>query len=324
MVLAERYRLREVIGKGGMGVVHRAVHVSTDRQVAVKLLQAKLAEKDAVKRRFEREAKAAARIDHDNICEVLDFGVADDGAHFLVMPLLRGRPLRDVIREVGHLPIERACDITTQILAALGTAHRRGVIHRDLKPDNIFLTKVGDRADFVKILDFGITKFDFDKKGADGATDLTSTGEVFGTAYYMAPEQARGEKDIDGRADIYAVGVILNEMLTGKRPFVDESLGKLLWKLWNDPIKPPSSHRPEITKDMEAVTLRAFARDPEKRFHSSRHERCVAQSERCDVKVSSALCGSAPTARRHGSRGDGDDRVGAPGETSESRCTSKC
>ncbi|MDI7270088.1 MAG: serine/threonine-protein kinase, partial [Myxococcota bacterium] len=214
--------------------------------------------------RFLREAQAAGRIGHDNICEVLDFGTVERSPPYLVMPLLRGRSLAAALDDTSPLPLDRAVDVACQILAGLQAAHHAGIVHRDLKPDNIFLTTVGDRDDFVKILDFGISKVT--GKHAEGAKDLTNTGLVLGTAAYMAPEQARDSKAVDHRVDVYATGVILYEMLTGAPPFDGENFGQILWKIWNAPVPAPRTLNPAIPIGVEAAILRAIDRDPERRF----------------------------------------------------------
>lgn len=268
-VLGGRYQLGRLIGEGGMGAVYEGRHLVTERLVAVKILHAELAQREKARARFEREAKAAARVDHDNVCEVLDYGVDDDGTHYIVMPLLEGETLDSIIDREGQLAIERAVDITWQILSALIAAHGNGVIHRDLKPQNTFVTEVAGRRDFVKILDFGITKMKSSAEEGRSATPLTKTGSVMGTPHYMAPEQARGAKDVDGQADIYAVGAVLYEMVTGQRPIDADSYNEVLWKLWNEPLKRPSLHRPDLPRALEQVILVAMARNREKRFSTA-------------------------------------------------------
>lgn len=252
-----------------MGAVYEARHLLTERRVAIKLLHSDQAEKKDVRVRFEREARAAGRIDHENVCEVLDSGISDDGSRYLVMPLLSGESLKELIKKDSSLPFRRSIEITCQILDALSTAHERGVIHRDLKPGNIFLTSVGGKGDFVKILDFGVTKFDEGLQDGADVTSLTRTGAVLGTPCYMAPEQARGSKDIDGQVDIYAVGVILYEMLTGRRPIEGETYNEVLWHLWNAPVKPPSAYCSDISPELESIVLKSMSRSRDKRYRSA-------------------------------------------------------
>jgi serine/threonine-protein kinase len=264
--LDSKYEVLRLIGQGGMGAVYEARQSQVHRLVAVKLLSSTLAhEPDAVVR-FKREAEAAGRIGHDNICEVFDFGIAPHGSPYFVMPRLTGCSLSLALKEGGAMAPARVCDIIGQTLAGLAAAHDQGIIHRDLKPDNIFLTTVGGRADFVKILDFGISKVMRKPSSEDAERSLTKTGSVLGTPAYMAPEQARGAKDVDHRVDIYAVGVILYEMLTAKKPFDGDSFNEILWKIWNDSIPPPSTHRPDLAPEVEDVILRAIDRDRDRRF----------------------------------------------------------
>lgn len=262
-VLCGKYRVLRAIGRGGMASVYAAEHAAIRRPVAIKVLQAHLAQNADAVARFRLEAEIAGSLGHDNICDVLDIGQADDGSMFLVMPLLRGRPLSRVLREDGPLAVSRAVDIAVQVLSALSAAHRAGVVHRDLKPDNVFVTKVGDRDDFVKVLDFGISKIVSDD-GVHAA--LTKTGSVLGTPQYMAPEQARGHKDQDHRVDVYASGALLYEMVTGRPPFEGESVYEVIAKIVSDPFPPPTTFRPDLPAAVEAVILQSMARQRDQRF----------------------------------------------------------
>jgi serine/threonine protein kinase len=263
-VLEEKYCLDKPIGSGGMGIVYRAVHRILERQVAIKLLRPTYAENPRVVSRFHLEARAAASIGHDNICEVYDVGTSADGALFLVMPLLDGAPLSRLISE-EEISLKRVVDIVSQTLAALDAAHRAHIVHCDLKPDNIFVTQIGDRKDFVKLLDFGISRVLDQREIADD----TITGAILGTPHYMSPEQARGKRQIDHRVDIYATGVILYETLTGRRPFFGKSRNDILFNIITAPFPPPRSVAPSIPPDVEKVILKAMARDPLQRFESA-------------------------------------------------------
>lgn len=263
-VLAGRYRLEAEIGSGGMGVVYRATQVELGRFVALKLVHPKHAEDSAVVERFQREAQAAATIGHDNICEVIDIGRTEDGTPFLVMPLLKGAPLSQLASE-RPLPLPTVVDIICQTLGALQAAHDAGIVHRDLKPANVFVTRVGDRDNFVKLLDFGISKF----VSGEPMDALTQTGVVLGTPHYMCPEQAKGERRIDHRVDIYAVGVILYELLTGRLPFTGESYNEVMFRILTEPFDPPSDLRPDLPLAVERVVLRAMAKDPTERYESA-------------------------------------------------------
>jgi serine/threonine-protein kinase len=271
-ILDGKFRIVRLVGEGGMGAVYEAEHTVLRRRVAVKFLSGELAHNADAIGRFRREAEAAGRIGHDNICEVFDFGVTEQGSPYFVMPLLKGEALSAVIRRESPLPVDRAIDVVRQMLKALAAAHGVGIIHRDLKPDNVFLTTVGDREDFVKLLDFGISKMLRDPTaggpgaGAGPGHPPTQTGYIMGTPSYMSSEQARSAKDIDARADIYAVGVILYEMLTGIRAFDGENFGEIVWKIYSEPVRPLRAHRPDISPELEAVVLRAMHRDRDQRF----------------------------------------------------------
>src|SRR5690606_18537033 len=216
-VIASRYRVVGILAEGGMGTVYAAENVLTHRQIAIKRLHPELARDAANVERFQREAKAAATLGHHNIVEVIETGLAEDGAPFLAMEYLVGETLAAALRREGRLAPSRAVYVMGQVLSALETVHRNGIVHRDLKPDNIFLTRRGGRADFVKILDFGVSKFQSPDGGE--ASALTRTGMMVGTPHYISPEQARGSRAHDHRVDIYAAGVILYECLTGRLPF---------------------------------------------------------------------------------------------------------
>jgi len=264
-VIDGKYRIESLLGEGGMGAVYRAVQVSIERQVAVKVLHASLAHSPEVIRRFHREARAAGSIGSDYICEVTDLGEIETGAPYLVMPLLQGASLAQVIHDDGPIAVVRGTDIIGQTLVGLTAAHSRGIVHRDLKPDNIYITRVGDRSDFVKILDFGISKMLH--QSADGG--LTSTGTVLGTPYYMAPEQARGQKDLDNRVDVYAAGVILYEMLTGEIPFRGDNYNEIMLKVIFEPFPTPRQLNEKIPASVEAVILKAMSRDMVDRYPST-------------------------------------------------------
>jgi serine/threonine-protein kinase len=219
-VVAGRFRLERLLGEGGMGEVWAAQHLVTRRSVAVKLVRS--AEDERTRRRVEREARAASAVHHPGILPILDVLELDDGTPALVMELLSGRSLGARLISDGPLPLVEAARLLLPVAEALQAAHRQGVIHRDLKPDNVFLCDDGQ----VKVLDFGVAKVLAPTE--DERLDLTLTGEVVGTPHYMAPEQAFGEADLDGRVDVWALGVTLYECLAGRRPFSGANLGQLL------------------------------------------------------------------------------------------------
>jgi eukaryotic-like serine/threonine-protein kinase len=258
-VVAGRFKLEEVIGQGGMGTVYRARHLALDRMVCLKMLRPALLEDLTVVGRFEREAKAASRLNHANSIQVLDFGRNEsDGALFIAMEYVQGKDLRAVLRDEWPLPEERLCNIMAQVLAALGEAHAHNVVHRDLKPENIMVEQRSDHGDFVTVLDFGIAKIlDSDLPG------LTRSDVVCGTPQYMAPEQATGTQ-LDARCDLYSVGVILYQMATGQLPFDGPNSMEVLTRHVNDLPAPPRERAPSapISPAMEALILRALEKDP--------------------------------------------------------------
>jgi serine/threonine protein kinase len=218
-LLAARYDLLGVLGEGSMGVVYDALHRALGRKVAIKTLHAKLGDDPELVRRFQIEARAAGALGHQNIVQVFDAGELGDGGHFLVMERVDGGSLADALGG-GALAVRRAVDLACQILAGLGAAHRRGIVHRDLKPDNILLSRDEDGREVAKIADFGISKvLDPARLGASLSGSATQHGLLLGTPLYMSPEQARGEVDVDARSDLWAVGCVLYQMLSGTTPF---------------------------------------------------------------------------------------------------------
>jgi serine/threonine-protein kinase len=260
-VIAERYRVLERIGRGGMGAVYAVEHLTTRRRCAIKTLLPGLGRVHEIARRFEREARAASLLDHPNIISVTDFGTLDDGALFLVMEYVRGRPLGDLIDGGGVSPAH-ALAITRQVLGALGHAHAHGVIHRDLKPDNIMVEDTEDGPQ-VKLLDFGIAKLIGESEGAD---KLTQAGVAFGTPDYMAPEQALGEP-VDGRADLYAMGVILFELLARRKPFVNaDKMAVLRMQVAVEPPSLAAASESPFPARIEEVVARALEKRRDDRF----------------------------------------------------------
>jgi serine/threonine-protein kinase len=264
-VIAGKYRIDSLIGEGGMGAVFSAIHVHTGRRLAVKWLLPDVARSDAAIQRLFREAQATGRIDHPNVVDVYDVG-EQDGSAFLVMELLTGETLTKGL-ERGALKIP---DIIRMILAAVdGTAaaHRQGVVHRDIKPDNIFLCRDASGAlQTAKVLDFGISKIS--SIGGQVNPRLTKTGAVMGTPYYMSPEQIRGSAEIDGRVDIYAFGVILYEALTGRVPFDGKTYSALVLEIATGTPARPSQVNPNLVGSLERVILKAMSREPEDRYPS--------------------------------------------------------
>jgi serine/threonine-protein kinase len=263
-VLADRYRIERLLGAGGMGAVYRAEHVLMRKACAVKVLHREMTQVREVVARFEREAVAAARIEHPNVAAATDFGQLPNGSFYLVLEFIEGTSLSQQIAERGAMPEQRALLIARQIAEALAAAHAAGVVHRDLKPDNVMLVARDGMLDFVKVLDFGIAKVQFDTAVSEQQA-LTRMNTVMGTPEYMSPEQARGEP-VDHRADIYAVGAILYEMLLGTSPFrSDDMVVALTRKLTEDAPALPA----RISEPTRKLVARLLERQPEARPQSA-------------------------------------------------------
>ena len=265
-VLKGCYRIERRLGAGGMGTVYLARHLEIDKRVAIKILGPESVHRPQLRERFLREARATASIDHEHVIAIHDYGTAPSGVVFFVMEYLQGVDLSELIRHHAPLPWPRARDLALQICGALAAAHDKGVVHRDMKPANIFrIDRSG--AEFIKVLDFGLAKVIRPEKSL--GEGLTHTGMLFGTPEYMSPEQAQGDKH-DHRVDIYALGVILFEMLTGRLPFQAETFMGLLNQHMFDPPPRPSDVAPRanIPPAAEAVILKALQKDPDLRFQS--------------------------------------------------------
>jgi len=260
-----KYKLVRLLGKGGMGEVYEAQHSVIGRRFAIKFLHPHLAANGEVVARFQREAQAAGSLENENIAAVVDAGTADDGAPFLVMEYLDGEDLAHLLVRGGPLPVPRAAYIIIQACRGLAAAHGRGIVHRDLKPENLFICKRNDASDLVKVLDFGIAKLHAGSAG----TGLTQTGTTMGTPFYMSLEQARGAKEVDQRTDIYALGVILYEILSGAKPHPGESYNEILYHVLTQEPAPLDSIRPELPAGLSAVVQKAMAREAGDRYASS-------------------------------------------------------
>ncbi|HKO74420.1 MAG TPA: Stk1 family PASTA domain-containing Ser/Thr kinase, partial [Gaiellaceae bacterium] len=248
-----RYRIVRKLGSGGMANVYLAEDEDLGRRVAIKILNERYANDDLFIERFRREAKSAAALSHPNIVSVYDRGEAE-GTYYIAMEVIEGRSLKELIMTRGPLPIAGALAYTHEMLEALRFAHRHGIIHRDIKPHNIL---IGER---LKVTDFGIARA--------GASQMTEAGSIMGTAQYLSPEQARGAP-VTASSDLYSVGIVLYEMLTGKVPFTGDSAIEIAMKHLNDAPKPPSKIRPEIPEELDAVVLRALAKNPEDRYQTA-------------------------------------------------------
>jgi beta-lactam-binding protein with PASTA domain/tRNA A-37 threonylcarbamoyl transferase component Bud32 len=248
-----RYRIIRKLGSGGMANVYLAEDEELGRRVAIKILNDRYANDELFIERFRREAKSAAALSHPNIVSIYDRGEAE-GTYYIAMEVIEGRSLKEMILTRGPLPIPTALTLAREILDALQFAHRHGIIHRDIKPHNIL---IGER---LKVTDFGIARA--------GASQMTEAGSIMGTAQYLSPEQARGAP-VTAASDLYSVGIVLYEMLTGRVPFTGDSPIEIAMKHLNDPPKPPSRIRPEIPDELDAVVLRALAKEPEDRYQSA-------------------------------------------------------
>jgi serine/threonine protein kinase len=264
-VLDQKYRLEEVLGRGGMGSVYLGEHTLIGRQVAIKILHADLATSTEMVKRFYREARAAAAIRHRNIIDVLDVGLTQWGDPYLVMEFLEGESLGGLLERSGPLGLATTCGVIEPVLLALIAVHEKGIVHRDLKPDNTFLARSPGAPPEVKLIDFGISKF---TGGAD-QTKLTQTGTMMGTPAYMAPEQARGVGQVDARADIYSVGVMMYQMLTGRLPFSGETYNDLIAKVLTEKPRPPADSYSDFPDAATPTLMKAIAKDPADRFASA-------------------------------------------------------
>ena len=255
IILNDRYEIEELIGTGGMADVYRARDNLLGRTVAVKVLHAQYAKDPVFIQRFRQEAQSAGNLNQPNVVNVYDWGIEGD-TYYLVMEYVEGRDLKDVILSGGPLLPERAVEITLSICAALEAAHAQGIIHRDIKPQNIFITSDNQ----VKVMDFGIAR-------SAGGTAMTQTGTIMGTAQYISPEQAQGQT-ADQRSDLYSLGVVLYEMLTGKPPFDGDNPVSIAYKHVREDPLPPSMINPDISPELEAVVMKALSKNPENRYQN--------------------------------------------------------
>jgi eukaryotic-like serine/threonine-protein kinase len=257
-----QYQLRQKLGVGGMGEVYLAEHQLLKRPCALKLIRPEAGADPIALARFEREVQSAARLSHPNTIEIYDYGHTDDGTFYYVMEFLPGMSLQDLVQKYGRLPAGRLIYLFRQVSAGLAEAHAIGLVHRDLKPANIFITVRGGEPDVAKVLDFGLVKVTKDK----GAVDLTSDQRVSGTPLYMAPEQVTGDRALEARADIYAMGAMIYFCLTGQPPFKGGSPFEVMMAHARDPVVPPTQLCAEIPSDLERVVLRCLAKKPDDRY----------------------------------------------------------
>jgi serine/threonine protein kinase len=261
--IADKYRIARVIGQGGMAVVYEATHLRLHQRLAIKVLRPDIPDFEEVLARFEREARATAQLRSIHTAHVVDVDTLPDGLPYIVMEYLDGTDLDAALAASGPMPVEQAVDVTLQVADAVAEAHDLGIVHRDLKSANVFVCRVGNRP-LVKVLDYGISK-----SVDDGSSRITGADSYFGTPCYAAPEQLRAAGDADARSDVWSLGVILFELLTGRTPFTGSSTA-VIAKVMADPIPWPLDLRPDIPRELARVMLRALERDPNLRFQTMR------------------------------------------------------
>lgn len=285
MVIRDKYQILKQLGAGGMATVYQVRHLAFDEIRAIKLINNQLADDDQIIKRLRSEAVTARKLHHPNAVRVDDLDRTEEGRPFIVMEYVEGRNLRTVIRQEGPLPALRALSIAAQTASALAAAHKLGITHRDIKPDNIHLIPMPDGSDFVKVLDFGIAKF---TQALSASGPLTASGLLVGTPQYVSPEQVMGKQgvEVDGRSDLYALGIVLYEMLTGRLPFEsDTPVGLLVHHLHTAPI-PPHELRPDlgIPRSVSAVLMKALEKDPDQRFRDAQEMRGAILSVEKQIK----------------------------------------
>jgi serine/threonine protein kinase len=270
-LLEDKFRLLRKLGKGGMASVWLATNIRVDREVAIKLIRPEVLRNEELVARFRSEAKAAGRIDHPNVCDILDFGIGPVGP-YIVMEYLRGRTLAQMIKRGGPMPVAMAAKLVRQALAGLMSAHANGIVHRDLKPENVFLHETPGGEPVVKIMDFGVAKF------TDGSNEITTEqGALLGTPEYMAPEQFLGADMAEPRTDLWAVGAILYRALTGEHAFKGPTVAATLMRVTHDEPSPLRSLAPDVPEAVEAIVRTCLAKKPEDRYESARVLRSALQ-----------------------------------------------
>jgi len=311
------YTITAKLGEGGMGVVFLAEHPVIGRKVALKAIHPELSRNPEVVSRFMTEAKAVNQIGNEHIVDVHDFGNTSSGEFYFIMEYLQGEALADCLKRERVFQPARALHIAAQVADALAASHRHGIIHRDLKPENIFLINRGNTTDFVKVLDFGLAKL---LQNEEKVTHKTRTGSVMGTPYYMAPEQCEGKATLDQRCDLYSLGVILYEMLTGRVPFGGDGYGEIIVKHITQPPPSPRAINPQLGASHEAILLRALAKRREDRFASMEQmrdalldpERYLATAPPLPRPLSPDSLAGTPAARDEVTTNMGNERAPLP------------
>ncbi len=290
--VAAKYRVDQLIGRGGMGAVFRATNLGIGKRVALKFLDRESAQNREASRRFQREAEAAGMAESAHIVQIFDSGVSESGLPFLVMELLTGEDLRARLRREGRIELAEALRIASQVLRALVRAHAAGIVHRDLKPDNVFLCARDDDPSFVKLVDFGISKV----ARARMADTLTRKGTVLGTAFYMSPEQAQSFHDIDGRTDLFSLGAILYEMLSGAPPHGGRTYEAVLIAICTHEARDLRAHVPELPPSVAALVAKALERDRDRRFQSAEEFLAALSNVEREVGLGVGTSAGAPRA----------------------------
>jgi serine/threonine-protein kinase len=260
-VLAGKYRVDKILGIGGMGMVVAATHLDLEHRVALKFMLPQAAESHEATKRFMREARASTALSGEHICRVIDLGRLDNGMPYIVMEYLEGYDLQSLLKRRGPLKLSDAVDYVLQACEGMAEAHMHGIVHRDLKPGNLFVTKRADGSPLVKVLDFGISK------AAMGGMNATRTGDVMGSPAYMSPEQMESTKDVDQRADIWSLGVILYQLVTGRTPFQADTLPGLCLRVMNDPPDPIEALRADLPFGFSEAVMRALEKDRRRRYN---------------------------------------------------------
>ena len=289
-VIVGKYRIDSVLGSGGMGIVLSATHLDLGQRVAIKVLTVAEEDerRDEARQRFLREGRATAALVSDHVVRVHDVGTLPSGAPFMIMELLRGQDLARTLSEQGPLSIERACDCVRQAAEAIACAHAHGIVHRDLKPSNLFLTRRSDGTPLVKVLDFGISKTT-STEPERVTSNLTAERGVLGTPFYMSPEQVRDAKAVDSRTDIWSLGLILHELLSGSHAFEGTTLPGICAAIAADPPAALRLKRPEVPVEVESIVLKCLEKDPARRYQNARElvEKLKPWAGRADSAVSS-------------------------------------